>query len=142
MTIAGNILRAIGHAFASLFKSAETHFTPEDQAAILNGSMIPQIIKQNLDLGELAIIQLITTRIGMPPTEVQALLQGLYKQFNVATLSEYQNILKSSQGSVWMGILETSAKILAIALSNGKLTWESLGLGLLQYAYNSFIAGK
>lgn len=139
------ILEQFGHWVTSLFTTAEGHFNAlplNQQQAILNGSAIPQIIKTNLDAGETEITGLIIQKTGLQADTINSLLQGLYKQFNVATLAEYQALLKSATGTFWATLLEGAAKFLAGVLSGGVVTWESLGLGLLTYAYNTFIKGN
>lgn len=130
---------------ASLFKHAEINFEnlPADQQkAIIDGSIIPQVIKNNLDKGETAITGLIVQATNLPPELINDALQTVYKEANVATLAEYQSLLtKAKNSSLWNGILDTAARVAGIFLSKGSLTWESLGLGLLQMAYEKFVKG-
>jgi len=145
MSFLTKLLALIGHAFESLWKTTEDELEklpPDQKEAAITGSIIPQIIKNNLDIGETSLTGLIIDKTHLPVDVIEPLLQATYKEFNTASLSEYQNLLKSSTGAKWMSLLEGAAKFIAGQLSGGKLTWESLGLGLIQAAYLKYVKGS
>ena len=133
-----------------LFTAAEKQWdalTKEQQAAILNGSGgFAQIIKNNLDLGEVELKQLISEKTGLPLDVVNATFDAIAKELNVSSdtvVVFIQASLKEAENTLnWNGLLTTIGSIAAIVLSGGSITWESLLMGLLQFAYKKFVQGK
>lgn len=135
-----SILQSI---FPFLFNAAKKQWNnlPKDQQeALLHGTGITQIIKDNLDKTETEVKGLIVVYTGRASTDVNNILDNVFKEFNVFTLAELQTLLKGAQNTLkWNGTLTTIASAISIFISGGKLTWEGLLIGLLQFAYKQFI---
>lgn len=135
-----SILQSI---FPFLFNAAKQQWKklPKDQQqALLHGTGITQIIKDNLDKTETEVKYLIIVYTGLPSTDVNSILDNVFKEFNVVTLGELQTLLKGAENTLNRnGILTTIASAISIFISGGKLTWEGLLIGLLQFAYKQFV---
>lgn len=138
-----SIFTVLSSIWNFLFNNAKKQWDKlpaETKAALLGGSGYTQIFKDNLDLAETELKKLASAKLGLPIEVINKMTDELLVQFNVKTVAELQSLLKSAENTLHRnGILTTIASVASIFLSGGKLTWESLLFGLLQFAYKQFI---
>ena len=148
-TALGRLLQSIGGFFSGLFNSAKTAFnnlTPAEKDAIISGVNISQLIKDNYKLGEGAIVGLISTKTGLSAPVVSAAILSIGKDLGIDT-GKIQDVLDHIANTVqkgltdpaWNNLWQAIAKFGAMYLSNGRLDWVSLSMGLVEWAVQTFI---
>ncbi len=132
-----------------LYNAAERAFDDleaEAQKDGINGSKIAQVIKNNLDADETTVTALIAQETGMDAVDVGAALQQIGEHYGItdgSIITYLQGELKKASGTLnWNGLVKTFGDIGAIVLSKGKITWETLALGVGQYIYDKYIKPK
>jgi uncharacterized protein YoaH (UPF0181 family) len=121
--------------------------THEQQQAIINGSQISELIKEGYKRGEDYLIKEATALTGLPVEAIAAILLNILQdKFGVNIKSIQEGLDKGAEAiengltsngrkDLWQGV----AKFAAGYLSDGKLDWVSLSLGVVEFAYRKFI---
>jgi hypothetical protein len=151
-TFFGSLLAAIGGFFANLVSGARGAFnklSPDQQKALIDGTNISQILKENYKQGESSVLALITKTTGIPTDVATQVILAIAKDagVNVTSVQDYLNHLadKVQSGITdngWNALFSDIAAFGASWLSTGSLNWVSLGMGLVEFVYIHFIAGK
>jgi len=147
-----NLIASIGHFFEHLFKTTQTAFNDlpkEQQDAIISGVNVSQIIKEGYSKGETAIVSEVAEKLSVS-TDVaeQVILHVLNSipginvfsiQVGLNRLADHIQTGITDEG--WNGLWETVAKAGASWLATGSLNWVTLGLGVVEFAFQHFIKG-
>jgi hypothetical protein len=151
-TLFGRLLATIGGFFISLVSGARGAFnklSPEQQKALIDGTNISQILKENYKQGEVAVLALITKTTGIPADVATQVILAIAKDagVNVTSVQDYLNHLADKvQAGItdngWNALFSDIASFGASWLSTGSLNWVSLGMGLIEFVYQHFIASK
>lgn len=146
-----NLIQAIGNFFEKLFGSTKDAFNElpkEQQEAVLDGVNISELIKQGYAKGEAALLKEIATRLNIEPdTAYQVTLHVLQSLgINVSNVQDGLNQLSNRIENTltddgWNGLWESVAKFAASWMSTGKLNWITLGLGVVEFAYQKIFKG-
>lgn len=149
-TFFGKLIAAIGSFFEHLLSGAKTAFDnlpPDQQQALINGVNISQIIKENYTKGETAVVQLIADKTGLPSDVITQAILAIAKDagINVTSVQAYLDSLADKvQAGItdngWNSLFSDIAAFGASWLSTGSLNWVSLSIGLIEWAYQHFIA--
>lgn len=145
----GKLIAAIGGFFGHLLKGAETGFNDlpkQQQDDIVNGVNISQILKEGYTDGKGAVLTTIETKLNIAPDVAEQLLLVALKDVNIneADLqSGFDKLADRIQAGVtdnhWNDLWKTIAKSAAQWLSQGSLSWISLGMGLVEWALQHFL---
>ena len=152
-TALGRILAAAGGLLTTvltgLFNNTKKDFnnlTPDQQKAAIDAAHISQIIKTGYTKGEQWVLGQITAITGLPSDVAEQTVLSIAKDAGVNTTSvqEYLNhIADKIQSGItdnhYNALFEDAAKFATTYLTQGKLDWLSLGLGLVVYAYQVFV---
>lgn len=148
-TAVGRLLAAIGGFIVALFHSAGAAFnnlSPDQQKAAIDGSNISQILKTGYAKGEAWVLGEITTVTGLPADVAEQTILSIAKDNGVNTTSVQaylDHIADKVQTTVtdnkWNAIWQDIAKFAANYLTQGKLDWVSLSLGIIEYAFQTFV---
>lgn len=145
------LINSIGHFFSGLFKSTQKAYNelPEDQQqAILNGVNIAEIIKQGYKEGEEYLVAVIAAKANISTDIARGVIDHVLKSWGINETSVQagldklaQTIEKGLTNDGWNGLWETVAKSAASFLGTGRVNWVTLGLGVVEFAYQKFIKG-
>lgn len=148
-TALGKILVAIGGFIANLFHNAGKSFTslpPDQQKAAIDGSNISQILKTGYAKGEAWTLGEITRVTELPADVAEQTILSIAKDngVNTASVQAYlDHIADKVQEGVtdnkWNAIWQDTAKFAANYLTQGKLDWISLSLGIIEYVFQTFV---
>lgn len=146
-----SIIKSIGNFFAKLFGKAKDAFNdlPQDQKdAIIKGVNVSEIIKKLHVSGVISIVDEIKYQTGLSEDAVEALLLQLAKDLGMDTKSldeAIKAIADKAENTItdnaWNELWQSLAKFAASYLSKGKADWITLGLGVIEFAYQRFIKG-
>lgn len=151
-TALGKILAAIGGFVVSLFHNAGKSWgdlTPSQQQGAINGSQVSEIIKNLYASGETAVVSKITEVTGLPADVAEQTVLSIAKDAGVNTTSVQayldhiadtvqKGVTDNKWNSLWQGVAMFGANY----LTQGKLDWVTLSLGIIEYAFKTFVAGK
>lgn len=148
-TAVGKLLASIGGFFVSLFHNAGKSFKdlpPDQQKAAIDGSNISQLLKTGYKNGEAWIISEISKVTGLPADVATQTILSIAKDNGVNTDSVQaylDHIADKVQAGVtdnkWNAIWQDIAKFAANYLTQGKLDWVSLSLGIIEYVFQTFV---
>jgi hypothetical protein len=148
-TALGRLIQWLGSTIGKLFNSTGKAFKelpPDQQQGAIFGSQISQIIKNGYAKGEAWVISEISNVTGLPSDVVEQTVLSIAKDagVNTASVQVYLDHLadKLQSGITDNGhdaLFETIAKFAASYLTQGKLNWVTLGLGIIEYVYNAYI---
>lgn len=148
-TALGRLLAEIGGIIGNLFNSTKKDFNslpPDQQQAAINGSQISQIIKTGYAKGEAWVITQVTALTGLPADVATQTILSIAKDdgVNVTSVQAYLDALADKiqvgiTNNKWNALFEDLAKFGATYLTQGKLDWVTLGLGIIQYAFQAFV---
>lgn len=151
-TFFGKLIASIGGFFSTLLAGAKKGFnalSPVQQQALINGVNIAQIIKENYAKGEASVVSLISQKTGLPADAVSTAILAIAKDagVNVTSVQAYLDTLANKiQSGItdnnWNSLFSDIAAFGASYLSTGSLNWVSLSLGLIEFAYQHFVAAK
>lgn len=147
-----SLIDSIGHFFGSLFKTTATAFNqlpPDQQDAIVKGVNLSQLIKEGYSKGETAIVSEVAAKLSIDTETANGLiLHALNSIPGINTTSIQSGLDKLADSlqagitdSGWNGLWETLAKSGASWLTTGSLNWITLGLGVIEFAYQHFLKG-
>jgi len=146
-----SIVASIGHFFERLFNHTKDDFNnlpPDQQDAIIKGVNLSQIIKNGYAKGEQALLTEVSQSIGVPEDIAKAVILHVMHSLGI-NVTEVQAGLDRLAGRIertvtddgWNGLWESVAKFAASWLSTGKLNWVTLGLGVVEFAYQKVFKG-
>lgn len=148
-TAVGRLLAAIGGFIVGLFHNAGKAFNelpPDQQKATIDGTNISQILKTGYMKGEKWVLGEIVNVTGLAPDVAEQAVLHVAKENGVNTTSvqEYlDHIADKIQAGVtdnkWNAIWQDIAKFAAGYLTQGKLDWVTLSLGIIEYALQTFV---
>lgn len=148
-TAVGRLLAAIGGFIVALFHSAGAAFNnlpPDQQKAAIDGSNISQILKTGYKDGEAAVLTEITKVTGLPQDVATQAILSIARDngVDVTSVQAYlDHIADKVQAGVtdnkWNAIWQDVAKFAATYLTQGSLDWVSLSLGVIEYAFQTFV---
>jgi len=148
-TALGRLIATIGSIIASIFNAAGKAFKtlpPDQQTGAINGSQISQIIKNGYAKGEAWVISEITSVTGLPADVATQTVLSIAKDAGVNTTSVQayldhiaDKVQSGLTDSGWNALWQNVAKFAAIYLTQGKLSWASLSLGLLEYIFQTYV---
>lgn len=151
-TAVGRLLAAIGGFFAHLFHNAGKSFNdlpPDQQQATINGTQIAQIIKSLYKSGEDAVISKIVGITGLSKDVAEHAVLSIAKDDGIDTTSVQaylDHLADKVQAGItdnkWNALWQDLAKFGANYLTQGSLDWVSLSLGIVEYAFQTFVLGK
>jgi predicted regulator of amino acid metabolism with ACT domain len=117
-----------------------------DQDNVIAGVNIAQIIKENYTKGEDAVVSLIVDKTGIPKDVVEQGILTIAKDAGINTTSVQSyldTIADKIQAGItdnhWNALWENVAKFAASFLSDGKLNWVTLGMGVIQFALQAIV---
>lgn len=140
MSIFSKLFGAIWDAIKSLFESTKDAFNElpaDEQQAIINGTKVAQIIKDNIGRGETYVIDVVALQLGISIDDATDLFQTLAKDLKldhvVSGIAEKieSGITDIAHNSLFQSIAQFAASY----LSGGKVNWVTLALGVIEYAY-------
>lgn len=151
-TFFGKLIAAIGGFFSHLLNGAKSAFEElpqEQQNDIVNGVNISQIIKDGYKEGEDYIVNAVAEQTKTDTSEAQALIRVALKDIGINkdsiqegldTIADMvdKGITDNDYNGLWRDIATSAAQW----LSSGKLDWVSLGMGLVEWAFQHFINAK
>lgn len=148
-TALGRLIQWLGSTIKSLFNSTGKAFNslpPDQQKGAIDGTQISQIIKTGYSKGEAWVLGEITAKTGIPADVATQVILTIAKDsnINVTSVQAYlDHIAKTVQAGItdnhWNSIWQTAAQFGATYLTQGKLDWVSLGLGIIEYAFQVFV---
>jgi hypothetical protein len=148
-TAVGRLLAAIGGFIVAIFHSAGAAFNnlpPDQQKATIDGTNISQILKTGYKNGAEWVLDEITKVTGLPSDVAEQTVLHIAKEngVNTASVQEYlDHIADKVQAGVtdnkWNAIWQDIAKFAAGYLTQGKLDWVTLSLGIIEYALQTFV---
>jgi len=162
MNIEKLLMQILPFLFSALRKAFDKK-PHEQQMAMINGSMLAQVIRRHYDGGYLDIITAAQESLGWMPAETDKVLEELIRRRGWEVFSQADiayciaAILKtlpeqSTQDGFFSGIAGEIAMILAewsqvIIAKNAKdpseipdaLSWKDLSSGLLEFAYRRYV---
>ena len=145
------LIQSIGHFFEKLFGSTRDAFNElpkEQQDAIVSGVNVAEIIKEMYGIGEDNLIRAISQKLLVSESVSKAVIMHVLKSLGINT-DTVQDGLDNLAGRVentitddgWNGLWESVAKFAASWMSTGKLNWVTLGLGVVEFAYQKIFKG-
>ncbi len=146
-----NLISKIGHFFANLFNSTKDAFNElpkEQQDAIIKGVLISEVIKTGYITGEATLIKYVAEKSEVSEDVAKAVILHVLHSLGI-NVSNIQDGLDRLAGRIentitndgWNGLWESVAKFAASWLSTGKLNWITLGLGVVEFAYQKIFKG-
>lgn len=140
MSIFSSIFGGLWKLIKGLFESTEDAFKKlpkEQQDAILNGVQVSQIIKDNIGQGKVYVADLIALKLGVSQDVAEGVLDQVTKDLGI---DDFTNGLadKIQKGITDLGhnsLFESIAKFAASFFGAGAVNWVTLGLGVIEYAY-------
>lgn len=140
MSIFSTIFGALWGLLKGLFESTADEFNKlpkEQQDAILNGTQVSQIIKDNIGRSETYVIDVISSRLNISHDIAQGLFDQLSKDLG------FTSVLGGIADKIGQGITDLAhnalfdniAKFAAVFLGAGSVSWITLALGTIEYAY-------
>ncbi len=147
-----SLINSIGHFFANLFNSTKDAFNELPQAqqdAIISGINISQIIKGAYTSGETALVSEVATKLGVSTDIAEAVILHVLNSIPGINTTSIQAGLDKLADHIqtgitddgWNGLWEVVAKSAASWMATGSLSWITLGLGVLEFAYQHFLKG-
>lgn len=146
-----SLIKSIGQFFDALFRSTKKAFNelPADQQdAIIKGVNVSQLIKEGYKNGAQWLINEIAIKLGVSTDIAQGVLDFVLKSFGINEPDMQDGVNKLSEriengitDEGWNGLWEVGAKSAASWLSTGRLNWITLGLGVLEFAYQKIFKG-
>lgn len=148
MSIFDKIWNAVKTLLPFLAKAAEKTFNELEDAAKdagINGSLFAQIIKENTDAAGIDVRNLLRDKLKMTDAQLDDLMFELSARYNVRP-TEVIGHLQHEFATRIDDILHNSfaneiASLVGIILSNGKLTWLTLLMGVGEYIYRKYVKG-
>lgn len=148
-TFFGKLIAAIGGFFAHLVtgaKSAYDELPKEQQDALVQGVNISELMKQGYTKGGDWLLGQIETKLSIPPDVATQLLLTVLKDMGI-NVTKVQDGLDQLANKVqagitdnnWNSLWQLGAKSAAQWLSQGKLDWVSLSMGLVEWALQHFL---
>lgn len=145
------LIQSIGHFFANLFNSTRDAFNDlpkEQQDAILKGVLVSEIIKTGYEAGEQAVIKYVAQKCEVSEDVSKSVILHVLHSLGI-NVSNIQEGLDGLAGRIentitddgWNGLWESVAKFAASWMSTGKLNWITLGLGVVEFAYQKIFKG-
>jgi len=148
-TTIGKLLASIGTFFVHIFNGAKNGFEAMPQAQqqeVIQGVNIAQVIKTGYSKGADYIVNEISNVTHVSPDVATTAIIAIAKDsgVNVDSVQAYldhiaDKIHAGITDNHWNNLWESVAKFAASFLSDGKLHWEVLGLGVIQYALQAII---
>ena len=148
----GKLIAEIGEFFGSLFNGAKKAFNSlshEQQQALINGVNVSQIIKEGYAKGEAYVVAEIAKVTGLSADVITPLILSIAKDagINVTSVQAYLDAIANKvQAGItdngWNNLFSDIASFAASWLSTGTLNWASLAIGLVEFAYQHFLAAK
>ena len=146
-----NLIKSIGHFFEKLFGSTRDAFNDlpkEQQDAIIKGVNLAEVIKNGYAKGADALITEVALATGISEDVAKAVILHVMHSLGI-DVTTIQNGLDRLAGRIertvtddgWNGLWESVAKFGASWLSTGKLSWVTLGLGVIEFAYQKIFKG-
>lgn len=150
-SILSRIIASIGIFMVHLFTGAGNGFNelaPAMQQGAVNGSQISQILKLFYAKGEAFVIQKITDVTGLPADVATQAVLSVAKDAGINTTSVQaylDHIADTVQAGVtdnkWNALWQDVAKFAANYLTQGKLDWVTLSIGIIEYVFQTFVLG-
>jgi hypothetical protein len=152
MSLLKNLIASIGHFFENLFKSTQTAFNElpkEQQDAIISGVNISQIIKEGYTKDETALVSEVAEKLSISTDVANGVILHVLNSIpgiNVTAIQDgLDKLADSLQSGItdegWNGLWETVAKAAASWLSTGSISWVTLGLGVVEFAFQLIVKG-
>lgn len=140
MSFITRLIESIGNFFEKLFKDTADGFNnlpKEQQDAILNGVQASQIIKNNIGQGKVYVADLIAVKLGLSNTIAQGLVDTITKDLGLDdfTTDLADKVQTGITDLAHNSLFESIAKFAASFLGAGSVNWITLGLGVVEYAY-------
>lgn len=147
-----SLIDSIGHWFGALFRTTKTAYEQlpkEQQDAIISGINISAIIKTGYSKGETAIVSEVASKLNISTDVASAVIlhvlnsiPGINTTSIQAGLDKLADHIQSGiTDDGWNGLWEVAAKSAASWMATGSLNWVTLGLGVLEFAYQHFLKG-
>lgn len=148
-TFFGKLFGWIGDIFSHVFEGAKKTYeslTPEQQAALLHGSGIIDILNTEVGKTPAEIRALIIQRFpDLDEAKLEAGLIATAHAFNLAVdinsiedvIAQLQAYLSSLHGNIWESISHGVAGLLAVLFSPSDTKFAAIG-SLVEYVYQTF----
>lgn len=145
MSVFSRLIASIGSFFAKLIHDTGDAFEklpPDQQIAILNGTNLSQLLKDNFNRAEVYVIDLVAVKLDVSFDVAKAAILYVGKQLGV-TEGSVQAVLDHVGGKVTSGIddiahnsfFKSIAEFASFFLGAGALNWVTISLGVIEYAY-------
>lgn len=145
MSIFSSIFGPIWKLIKGLFESIKDAFEqlpPDQQKAILDGTKLSQLLKDNFNRAEVYVIDLVAVKLDVSFDVAKAAILYVGKQLGV-TEASVQAVLDHVGGKVTSGIDDIAhnsffkqiAEFASFFLGAGALNWITISLGVIEYAY-------
>lgn len=143
------LIQSIGDFFERLFNNTKDDFNelpPHQQEDIIKGVNISEIIKNGYKKGKVTLIQEISQVTGVSEEVADAVILHVLQSLGInvtETQAGLDKLADRIENTVtddgWNGLWDSAAKFAASWMSTGSLNWMTLGLGVVEFAYQHFI---
>lgn len=143
------LIEWIGGFFSHLVSGAKSAFSDlpkEQQDAIIQGVNISQLLKEGYAKGEDFILQEIEVKLHIPADVSTQLLLTVFKDMRIDVdnvqdgLDQLADIIQAGiTDNNWNSLWQLGASSATQWLSQGKLNWVSLSMGLIEWALQRFV---
>lgn len=143
------LVALIGAFFETLFRTTQKAFNKlpkEQQDAIIQGVNLSQLIKENYDRGEAYLVKKVSLELKISEDVARGLILHVLNSVGInvtdikiglpAFVNRMQNTTTDDGHN---SLFEAIAKIGASWLATGALNWVTLGLGVVEYAYQRYV---
>lgn len=145
------LIHSIGHFFANLFNSTKDAFNElpkEQQDAIIKGVNVAEIIKTGYNESATVLTLAVAEKLNVPADVAEAVILHVLHSLGIDVTNIQDGLDKLAEriettvtDDGWNGLWESVAKFAASWLGTGKLPWVTLGLGVIEFAYQKIFKG-
>lgn len=140
MSIFSSLFGGLCKLIKGLFESTQDEFNKlpkEQQDAILQGVQVSQIIKDGVGKAESEVIQLVSDKLGISHDIAAGLFAQLSADLKVdqVVAGVADKIESGLTDLAHNALFDNIAKFAASFLGAGQVNWITLGLGVVEYAY-------
>lgn len=147
-----SLIDSIGNWFGALFRTTKTAYEQlpkQQQDAIISGVNISQIIKQGYTKGETDLVAEVASKLGISTEVAETVILHVLNSIpgiNTASIQAgLDKLADALQNGItdegWNGLWEVAAKSAASWMATGSLNWVTLGLGVVEFAFQHFLKG-
>ena len=144
-----DFFKGLGKFFANLFKAAEKHIEdldPETKKIGIDAAFFSQIIKENVEAAEADVNNLLKEKLHLTDEQLQGVFAIIRAKYNIPDAFTVTKWLQIKFHDITDDILHNSLanelfSVYAIEMSDGKLNWITLAMGVGEVLYRKFVKG-